>query len=81
VLAHARNELSMAVPVVSAAECQRLRYALSDVSAGKAFLLQAGPCAESFKEPLSATLGLATLLDQLTDVLARLSWACVVTVG
>src|SRR3546814_7021904 len=37
-------------PVVFAGEAQRLRRALADVSAGNAFLLQGGDCAESFAE-------------------------------
>ena len=37
-------------PLVFAGEARRLKRLLGDVSAGKAFLLQGGDCAESFKE-------------------------------
>ena len=37
-------------PLVFAGEARRLRQKLADVSLGKAFLLQGGDCAESFKE-------------------------------
>ena len=37
-------------PLVFAGEARRLKSRLADVSMGKAFLLQGGDCAESFKE-------------------------------
>jgi 3-deoxy-7-phosphoheptulonate synthase len=37
-------------PLVFAGEARRLKAALADVAAGKAFLLQGGDCAESFAE-------------------------------
>ncbi|MAP94180.1 MAG: 3-deoxy-7-phosphoheptulonate synthase class II [Ponticaulis sp.] len=37
-------------PLVFAGEARRLKQRLSEVAAGKAFLLQGGDCAESFKE-------------------------------
>jgi 3-deoxy-7-phosphoheptulonate synthase len=37
-------------PLVFAGEARRLKSLLADVAAGKAFLLQGGDCAESFKE-------------------------------
>ena len=37
-------------PLVFAGEARRLKQRLGDVAAGKAFLLQGGDCAESFKE-------------------------------
>ncbi|WP_323762891.1 class II 3-deoxy-7-phosphoheptulonate synthase [Maricaulis sp.] len=43
-------ELSARPALVFAGEARRLRRQLADVSAGKAFLLQGGDCAESFKE-------------------------------
>ena len=43
-------ELSTYPPLVFAGEARRLRASLADVAAGKAFLLQGGDCAESFKE-------------------------------
>jgi len=43
-------ELRRLPPLVFAGEARRLKTLLGDVSAGKAFLLQGGDCAESFKE-------------------------------
>lgn len=43
-------ELSALPPLVFAGEARRLRSALAEVAAGRAFLLQAGDCAESFLE-------------------------------
>jgi 3-deoxy-7-phosphoheptulonate synthase len=43
-------ELSAMPPLVFAGEARRLRAALAQVAAGRAFLLQAGDCAESFLE-------------------------------
>jgi 3-deoxy-7-phosphoheptulonate synthase len=44
------GELSARPALVFAGEARRLRRQLADVAAGKAFLLQGGDCAESFKE-------------------------------
>jgi 3-deoxy-7-phosphoheptulonate synthase len=44
------DELRRMPPLVFAGEARRLKSLLGDVAAGKAFLLQGGDCAESFKE-------------------------------
>ena len=44
------TELRRMPPLVFAGEARRLKTLLGDVAAGKAFLLQGGDCAESFKE-------------------------------
>ena len=49
-LARVEAELRRMPPLVFAGEARRLKSLLGDVSAGKAFLLQGGDCAESFKE-------------------------------
>ncbi len=49
-LLDAEIELSGYPPLVFAGEVRTLREALADVTKGKAFLLQGGDCAESFKE-------------------------------
>uniref|UniRef100_UPI001CCC4AFE class II 3-deoxy-7-phosphoheptulonate synthase n=1 Tax=Hyalangium versicolor TaxID=2861190 RepID=UPI001CCC4AFE len=49
-LAHTESELSRLPPLVFADETRRLTAALAEVADGKAFLLQGGDCAESFKE-------------------------------
>ncbi len=49
-LDRAESELRRMPPLVFAGEARRLKTLLADVAAGKAFLLQGGDCAESFKE-------------------------------
>jgi 3-deoxy-7-phosphoheptulonate synthase len=46
----ALKALSVLPPLVFAGEARRLRAALAQVAAGRAFLLQAGDCAESFAD-------------------------------
>jgi 3-deoxy-7-phosphoheptulonate synthase len=49
-LARVEAELRRMPPLVFAGEARRLKELLAQVSEGKAFLLQGGDCAESFKE-------------------------------
>ncbi|HLK23858.1 MAG TPA: 3-deoxy-7-phosphoheptulonate synthase class II [Caulobacteraceae bacterium] len=49
-LARVEAELRRMPPLVFAGEARRLKSLLGDVAAGRAFLLQGGDCAESFKE-------------------------------
>ncbi|MDA1324761.1 MAG: 3-deoxy-7-phosphoheptulonate synthase class II [Proteobacteria bacterium] len=49
-LTKAEAQLRNYPPLVFAGEARRLREALADVAAGRAFLLQGGDCAESFAE-------------------------------
>jgi len=49
-LGRVEAELAKKPPLVFAGEARRLQDQLADASAGKAFLLQAGDCAESFDE-------------------------------
>lgn len=49
-LLEVENELRKKVPLVTVSEINLLQDKLSDVAQGKAFLLQAGDCAESFAE-------------------------------
>jgi 3-deoxy-7-phosphoheptulonate synthase len=55
-LAAALAELQRMPPLVFAGEARALRDALSEVAAGRAFLLQAGDCAESFHDPSAPTI-------------------------
>ena len=48
-LAAAEAELRRMPPLVFAGEARRLKHLLGQVGEGKAFLLQGGDCAESFK--------------------------------
>ena len=50
VVARVEDDLRAQPPLVFAGEARRLKSLLGDVAAGKAFLLQGGDCAESFKE-------------------------------
>ncbi len=49
-LARVEETLASYPPLVFAGEARRLKRRLGEVAAGKAFLLQGGDCAESFKE-------------------------------
>ncbi|MFZ1725200.1 MAG: 3-deoxy-7-phosphoheptulonate synthase class II [Albidovulum sp.] len=49
-LAAAEAQLAVYPPLVFAGEARKLKRALGEVSAGRAFLLQGGDCAESFSE-------------------------------
>jgi len=49
-LARVEAQLRTYPPLVFAGEARNLKARLADVAAGKAFLLQGGDCAESFKE-------------------------------
>jgi 3-deoxy-7-phosphoheptulonate synthase len=49
-LARVEGELARMPPLVFAGEARRLKTLLAEVAAGRAFLLQGGDCAESFKE-------------------------------
>jgi 3-deoxy-7-phosphoheptulonate synthase len=49
-LARVEEQLSQLPPLVFAADTRRLTARLAQVAEGKAFLLQGGDCAESFKE-------------------------------
>jgi len=49
-LARVEGELARMPPLVFAGEARRLKHLLAEVAAGRAFLLQGGDCAESFKE-------------------------------
>jgi len=49
-LAAVETQLRSYPPLVFAGEARNLKARLADVAAGKAFLLQGGDCAESFKE-------------------------------
>ncbi len=52
----ARRRLREVPPLVFAGEARQLRSALAEVAAGRAFLLQAGDCAESFDDFSAVTI-------------------------
>src|SRR5262249_58409721 len=49
-LAEVKRKLHALPPLVFAGEARQVRSALAEVAAGRAFLLQAGDCAESFHD-------------------------------
>jgi 3-deoxy-7-phosphoheptulonate synthase len=49
-LAAMEGKLKSFPPLVFAGECERLKAALADAAAGRAFVLQGGDCAESFAD-------------------------------
>jgi 3-deoxy-7-phosphoheptulonate synthase len=81
-LARVEGELRRMPPLVFAGEARRLKSLLADVSAGKAFLLQGGDCAESFKEFSADNIrDLFRLILQMAVVLTFAGGKPVVKVG
>ena len=62
--------LAAAPPLVTPAECDRLRAEMAAVARGEKFLLQGGPCAETFAE--AAPAAVATELRTLEEMAAIL---------
>ena len=65
-------------PLVFAGEARKLRAALAEVAAGRAFLLQAGDCAESFHDDFSGGATRVTIREKLKILLQM---AAVLTYG
>lgn len=81
-LAEVESKLSSFPPLVFAGEARRLRSALAEVAAGRAFLLQGGDCAESFAEfGANAIRDTFRLLLQMAVVLTFGAACPVVKVG
>ena len=81
-LAAALAELRRLPPLVFAGEARQLRESLADVAAGRAFLLQAGDCAESFHDPSAPTIReKLKILLQMAAVLTYGATLPVVKVG
>lgn len=82
VLARVEGELSGLPPLVFAGEARALRERLASVAEGRAFLLQGGDCAESFKEFSSDNIRDAfRLILQMAVVLTFAGRKPVVKVG
>ena len=78
----AREQLRGMPPLVFAGEARALRDALADVAAGRAFLLQAGDCAESFHDTSAVTIReKLRILLQMSVVLTYAAALPVVKVG
>jgi len=81
-LSRVETELRRMPPLVFAGEARRLKSLLGDVAAGKAFLLQGGDCAESFKEFHADNIrDLFRLILQMAVVLTFAGGKPVVKVG
>ena len=81
-LAEVEKTLKGYPPLVFAGEARRLKARLADVSQGKAFLLQGGDCAESFKEFHPDNLrGMFRVMMQMAVVLTYGAGKPVVKVG
>jgi 3-deoxy-7-phosphoheptulonate synthase len=78
----ARERLRSLPPLVFAGEARALKTALADVAAGRAFLLQAGDCAESFRDFSAVTIReKLKILLQMAAVLTYGATLPVVKVG
>ena len=81
-LSRVETNLRKMPPLVFAGEARRLKSLLGDVAAGKAFLLQGGDCAESFKEFHADNIrDLFRLILQMAVVLTFAGGKPVVKVG
>lgn len=81
-LSRVETDLSTMPPLVFAGEARRLRAKLGEVAQGKAFLLQGGDCAESFKEFHADTIrDTFRLILQMAVVLTFAGGKPVVKVG
>jgi 3-deoxy-7-phosphoheptulonate synthase len=79
---HIRYRLASAAPLVSLDELATLRLALAEVSAGRARVLQAGDCAESFYECThDHTEAKVRVLEMLADHMSALVGQPVVRIG
>ena len=78
----ARAELRGMPPLVFAGEARALQESLAEVAAGRAFLLQAGDCAESFHDTTAVTIReKLRILLQMSVVLTYAAALPVVKVG
>ena len=76
------KQLSLLPPLIAPGDARRLRTALAQVSAGGAFLLQAGDCAESFGDSSAETIrDKLKVILQMAVVLTYGSGVPVVKVG
>jgi 3-deoxy-7-phosphoheptulonate synthase len=74
----ARARLAAIPPLVFAGEARQLRAALAEVGAGRAFLLQAGDCAESFHDV--SAVGIREKLRILLQMAAVLTYGATLPV-
>src|SRR3546814_12063735 len=81
-LAAATRELAAYPPLVSPADTDALRAALTQAQAGRAFLLQGGDCAESFAEFSPDNIRAShRLISYMADILTAASGLPVIRIG
>src|SRR3546814_3161048 len=81
-LAAATRELAAYPPLVSPADTDALRAALTQAQAGRAFLLQGGDCAESFAEFSPDNIRAShRLISDMADILTAASGLPVIRIG
>ncbi len=81
-LAQVQETLASRPPLIYPAEARRLRSRLGDVSEGRAFLLQAGDCAESFRRfDEGAIRGKLRVILQMAVILSYSAGVPVVKLG
>src|SRR3546814_9058668 len=81
-LAAATRELAAYSPLVSPADTDALRAALTQAQAGRAFLLQGGDCAESFAEFSPDNICAShRLISDMADILTAASGLPVIRIG
>ena len=69
-LAEVERTLGRAEPVVSIADCAKLRALAAEVAAGRGFILQGGDCAETLgQDPVATVTALSGLFDRLQALL------------
>jgi len=75
---HVRAQLAAMPPLVFAGEARALRASLAEVAAGRAFLLQAGDCVESFNDFSAITI--REKLRILLQMAAVMTWGATLPV-
>ncbi|MEU5362032.1 3-deoxy-7-phosphoheptulonate synthase [Streptomyces sp. NPDC005925] len=81
-LAQVREQLMSAAPLTTPGDVRRLGSALAHVGAGRAFLLQAGDCAEPVgPEGVAAVRGKHRVMGEMAEIISGHSALPTVTVG
>ncbi|EDX23507.1 3-deoxy-7-phosphoheptulonate synthase (plasmid) [Streptomyces goshikiensis] len=80
--AHVQDQLALAPALTAAADVRRLGSALTHVAAGRAFLLQAGDCAEPVGAAgLAAVRGKHRVIGEMAEIISGAGDLPTVTVG
>lgn len=80
--ARVQDQLALAPPLTAPADVRRLGSALAHAAAGRAFLLQAGDCAEPVgPEGVAAVRGKHRVIGEMAEIISAASGLPTVTVG